>query len=102
MRIRTAAVAVGATLLLALGACTAAEQQDAKSETAEAGEHAENAAQQAGEVLESGAMKAAQAVESGAGAVADKLEANQAEAAAEGRPGAIDPSTDQRVPAPAN
>ena len=33
-------------------------------------------------------MKAAQAVESGAGKMADKLEANQAEAAAEGRPGA--------------
>ena len=42
---------------------------------------------------------AAQAVESGAGKVADKLETNQAEAAREGRPGAVDPATDTRVPA---
>ena len=102
MKIRTTVVALGAVSLLALGACTAAEQQEAKTETAEAGETAENVAQQAGEVIESGAMRAAQAVESGAGSVADKLEANQAEAAAEGCPGAVDPTTDQRVPAPAN
>jgi histidine ammonia-lyase len=102
MKIRTTVVALGAVSLLALGACTAAEQQDAKSDTAQAGEKAEDVAQQAGEVIESSAMKAAQAVENGAGSVADKLEANQAEAAAEGRPGAVDPNTDQRVPAPAH
>ena len=44
-------------------------------------------------------VEAAQAVEEGAGKVADKLESNQAEAAAEGRPGAVDPATDTRVPA---
>ena len=44
-------------------------------------------------------MKAARAVEDGAGDVAARLEENQAEAAAEGRPGAVDPVTDQRVPA---
>jgi hypothetical protein len=47
-------------------------------------------------VIESGAMKAAQAVETGAGNLADRLEAEQAEAAAEGRPGAVDPATDER------
>jgi hypothetical protein len=44
-------------------------------------------------------MKAARAVEEGAGNVATRLEENQAKAAAEGRPGAVDPATDERVPA---
>ena len=44
-------------------------------------------------------MKAARAVEGGAGEVAERLEENQAEAAAEGRPGAVDPATEERVPA---
>ena len=50
-------------------------------------------------MIESGAMQAAQAVEAGAGNVAAHLEENQAEAAAEGRPGAVNPATEQRVPA---
>ena len=37
-------------------------------------------------------------IAAGAGKVAGELEENQSEAAAEGRPGAIDPATDQRVP----
>ncbi|WP_298161283.1 hypothetical protein [Brevundimonas sp.] len=102
-----------AALSLGTAACTGAEQEktEARAEVAadraevtasEAADKAGTAAAQAGEVIESGAMKAAQAVETGAGHVADRLEANQAEAAAEGRPGAVDPTTDQRVPAPAN
>lgn len=102
MRIRIAALTAVAALSLGAAACTQAEQQDAKADAAVAGEKAGDVAAQAGEVIESGAMKAAQATENVAGKAADKLEENQAEAAAEGRPGAVDPSTDQRVPAPAN
>lgn len=107
-------LAVSAIAALSLGvvACTGAEQEntEAKAEVAadnagvtasEAADRAGVVAAQAGEVIESGAMKAAQAVETGAGNVADRLEANQAEAAADGRPGAVNPTTDQRVPAPA-
>lgn len=88
-------------------ACTETEQDrtateadaagdDVEVATAEAGQELQEGAAAAGEVLESGAMKAAQAVESGAGDLADHLEAEQAEAAAEGRPGAVDPVTDAR------
>ncbi len=111
VRIPAALIAVAA-LTLGAAACTKSETTEAKSDAAVAGDKAEVAAAQAGdkagevaaqagEVVESGAMKAAQAVEKGAGKVADHLEANQAEAAAEGKPGAVNPSTDQRVPAPA-
>ena len=94
----TGLVAVAA-LTLAVGACTRHETAEAEQKAEVAGDHAQAAASQAGEVLEAGAMKTAQAVESGAGKVADKLENEQAEAAAEGKPGAINPATDQRVPA---
>ena len=99
MRIRTTtALAFAAVLALGAAACTQAEQENAEVKAEQAGEQAQDAAAQAGEVVEAGAMKAAQAVEKGASAVADKLEDNQAEAAAEGRPGAVNPATDQRVP----
>ncbi|MBU1384474.1 MAG: hypothetical protein KKG14_05205 [Alphaproteobacteria bacterium] len=97
MRIHIAAAA--AILAMGVAACTPAEQQEAEANAEVAGDRAGEVAAEAGEVLESGAMKAARAVEEGAGNVADKLEENQAEAAAEGRPGAVDPTTDQRVPA---
>jgi len=102
MRIRTPArtLAIAAASVLALGAaaCTQAEQNKAEVNAEAAGDKAADVAAQTGEVIESGAMKAAQAVESGAGKVADKLEDNQAEAAAEGRPGAVNPATDTRIP----
>jgi len=100
VRIPTALIAVVAVALGA-AACTRTETTEAKQDAAVVGDQTKDAAAQAGEVVESGAMKAAQAVEKGAGKVADHLEANQAEAAAEGKPGAVNPSTDQRVPAPA-
>lgn len=103
--------AVSAVAVLSLGAvaCTQSEQAETEARaeaagdqaadaTATAGQELKEGAAAAGEVIESGAMKAAQAVETGAGNVADRLEANQAEAAAEGRPGAVNPATDQRVP----
>jgi hypothetical protein len=92
-----AALSLG-VLSFAVVACTEAETDTAEVRAEQAGEKAEDLAAQTGEVIEAGAMKAAQAVESGAGKVADKLEDNQAEAAAEGRAGAINPATDQRVP----
>jgi hypothetical protein len=49
-----------------------------------------------GGLISGGAMKAAQAVEDVSGHAARKLEREQAEAAAEGRPGAINPATDER------
>lgn len=101
VRIPAALIAVAA-LSLGAAACTKSETTEAKQDAAVAGDKAGDVAAQAGEVVESGAMKAAQAVETGAGKVADHLEANQAEAAAEGKPGAVNPSTDQRVPAPAD
>jgi hypothetical protein len=107
-----AALSAVAALSLGVVACTEAEQEKTEANAEVAADNAEVTASQAadkagvvaaqaGEVIESGAMKAAQAVETGAGNVADRLEANQAEAAAQGRPGAVDPTTDQRVPAPA-
>lgn len=100
MTIRTtAALALVTALSLGAAACTRSEQQTAEVKAEAAGEQAKDVAAQAGEVVESGAMKAAQAVEKGAGSVADKLEDNQAEAAADGKPGAVNPATDQRVPA---
>ena len=99
LSIRTLGIAVASILALGASACTQAEQQKAEVNAEAAGDRAADVAAQTGEVVESGAMKAAQAVEDGAGKVADKLEGNQAEAAAEGRPGAVDPSTDTRVPA---
>jgi hypothetical protein len=99
MTIRTKAL-LGAAAVLSLGAaaCTEAEQEKTEVHAEAAADNTAEAAAQAGEVIESGAMKAAQAVETGAGNVADKLEENQAEAAAEGKPGAVNPTTDQRVP----
>lgn len=90
-----------------VGACTGSEQDrtatqaetvgnDVEAATSEAGQELKEGAAAAGEVIEAGAMKAAQAVEKGAGGLADRLEAEQAEAAAEGRPGAVDPATDER------
>jgi outer membrane lipoprotein-sorting protein len=98
--IRTKALtAAAAVLMLGAAACTQAEQDKAEVHAETAADKTASAASQAGEVIEGGAMKAAQAVESGAGKVADKLETEQAQAAAEGKPGAIDPATDTRVPA---
>lgn len=102
MRITPAAIAALAVLTLGAAACTQSEQNEAEARADAAADTAGDVAAQTGEVIESGAMKAAQATEEGAANVADHLERNQAEAAAEGRPGAVDPATDQRVPAPAN
>ena len=99
MTIRTTALMAAAVLTLGAAACTQAEQNKAEANVDAAGDKAAEVAAQTGEVVESGAMKAAQAVEEGAGKVADKLEDKQAQAAAEGRPGAVDPATDTRVPA---
>lgn len=95
---KLSAVILSAAVALTLAACTQAEQTEAQVNAEAAGDTATDAAAQAGEVIESGAMKAAQAVEGAAGDAARKLEDNQAQAAAEGRPGAVDPATDQRVP----
>ncbi len=97
MRLQT--VSLAAALALGSAACTPAEQQEAEANAEVAGERAGEVAAQAGEVLESGAAKAARALEDGAGNVAERLEENQAEAAAEGRPGAVDPATGERTPA---
>jgi len=78
------------------GAQADAAGDNVEAATSEAGVELKEGAAAAGEVIESGAMKAAQAVESGAGNLADRLEAEQAEAAAQGRPGAVDPATDER------
>ena len=100
MTIRTQALpAAVAALTLGAAACTQAEQKKPEAHAEAAADKTADVASQAGEVIEGGAMKAAQAVETGAGKVADKLEGEQAEAAAEGKPGAIDPATDERVPA---
>lgn len=99
MRIRTLTVAAASVLALGAAACTQAEQKTAETRAEAAGDKAADVAAHTGEVVESGAMKAAQAVEHGAGKVADKLEDKQAQAAAEGRPGAVNPATDERVPA---
>lgn len=99
MTMRICLISVLAVLSFGAVACTENETRRAETEAAEAGNRAEAATARAGEVIESGAMKAAQAVETGAGNVADRLEAEQAKAAAEGRPGAIDPATGERVPA---
>ena len=99
MSARLPLIAALAVLSFGAVACTEAETEKAETQAENAGETAEDLAARTGEVVEAGAMKAAQAVESGAGKVADKLEDNQAEAAAEGKAGAIDPATDQRVPA---
>jgi hypothetical protein len=100
MTIRTKALlAATATLALGAAACTQAEQNKTEAHAETAADNTAEAAAQAGEVIESGAMKAAQAVETGAGNVADELEENQAEAAAEGRPGAVNSETGRRVPA---
>lgn len=92
-------ISLAAALALGAAACTPAEQQEAEANAEVAGDRAGEVAAEAGEVIESGAMKAARAVEEGAGNVAERLEDNQAEAAAEGRPGAVDPDTEERVPA---
>lgn len=108
---RKASIFLASAAVLALGtaACTQAEQQQAEANAEFAADDAavaadnaldatKNAAATAGEVIESGAMKAAQGTENLAADARAKLEANQAEAAAQGRPGAVDPATDQRVP----
>lgn len=99
MTIRICLVSALVALSLGAAACTEGETRKAEAEAAQAGDRAEAAAARAGEVVEQGAMKAARAVETGAGNVADRLEAEQAKAAAEGRPGAVDPATGQRIPA---
>ncbi len=100
MTIRTKALMASvAAMTLGAAACTQAEQDRTEAHAEAAADKTADVASQAGEVIEGGAMKAAQAVESGAGKVADKLETEQAEAAAEGKPGAINPATDQRVQA---
>ncbi len=95
-------LAAVAVLALGAAACTQTEQDNLEADAEVAAERTGEIAARTGEVLEAGAMKAAQAVETGAGSLADTLEDNQAEAAAEGRPGALDPATGQRVPAPAD
>lgn len=97
--VKTPILAALAVLSLGAAACTQSEQNQAERKADAAADRTGEVASQAGEVIESGAMKAAQAVETGAGSVASKLEQNQAEAAAEGKPGAVDPATDERVPA---
>ncbi|MBA4808403.1 hypothetical protein [Brevundimonas sp.] len=100
MTVRTKTLLATAAAVLSLGAaaCTEAEQENTEAHAEAAADNTADAAAQAGEVIESGAMKAAQAIETGAGNVADELEENQAEAAAKGKPGAIDPATGERVP----
>ena len=109
MRIRSMTVAAVAVLALGAAACTQAEQNQAEAQADAAGHDIANAtddavaatkdaAATAGEVIESGAMKTAQATENLAADARAKLEANQAEAAAQGRAGAVDPATDTRVP----
>jgi hypothetical protein len=100
MRTPLALVAVAA-LTLGAAACTRSETTEAKSDAAVAGEQVKDAAAQTGEVIESGTAKAAGAVSEASGKLADHLEADQARDAAAGKPGAVDPHTDQRVPAPA-
>ncbi len=95
---RTLTIIVAASALsLGMAACTEAEQERTEVKAEQAGEAVGDAAAQAGEVIESGTMKAARAVEEGAGKLANKLEENQAEAAAEGRAGAVNPATGERV-----
>jgi hypothetical protein len=96
---RSYVLLAAAVLSLGAAACTEAEQENTEVHAEAAADRTGEVAAQAGEVIESGAMKAARAVETGAGDVADELEENQAEAAAEGKPGAVNPNTDQRVPA---
>ncbi|KAK0360585.1 hypothetical protein LTR94_026745 [Friedmanniomyces endolithicus] len=91
-------LALVAALSLGAAACTQSEQDTAEAHAEAAADRTGEVAAQAGEVIESGAMKTAQAVEKGADRVAGELEENQAEAAAEGRPGAVNPATDERVP----
>jgi hypothetical protein len=96
MTLRTLSLAAVAVLTLGAAACTQAETDTAEADVEAAGDRAGEVAAEAGEVLESGAKKTAQAVEAGAGDLADRLEDNQREAAAEGRPGAVDPDTETR------
>lgn len=90
-------LAAVAALSLGAVACTQAEQEQAEQDAAVAGENIEQGAAELGERIESGAMQAARGVEDLAGDAADELEQNQREAAAEGREGAIDPDTGERV-----
>lgn len=92
----TVLVAVAALSLGAV-ACTEAEQQQAEQDAAIAGERIEQGAAELGERIEAGAMKAARGVEDMAGSAAERLEDNQREAAAEGRDGAVNPDTGERV-----
>lgn len=86
-----------AALSLGVAACTDAEQRQAEQDAAVAADQIEQGAAELGERVESGVMEAARGVESLAGDAADKLEQNQREAAAEGREGALDPDTGERV-----
>ncbi|MFN3816657.1 hypothetical protein [Brevundimonas sp.] len=100
MTIRTKAwPALAAVAALSLGAvaCTDAEQAQAERDAAVAGENIEQGAAELGERIESGAAAAARGVESLASDAAERLEENQREAAAEGREGAVDPDTGERV-----
>ena len=91
------AMAAVAALSLGAVACTEAEQEQAEQDAAVAGENIEEGAAELGERIESGAMEAARGVENLAGDAAEELEENQREAAAEGREGAVNPETGERV-----
>ena len=91
------AMAAVAALSLGADACTDAEQEQAEQDAAVAGENIEEGAAELGERIESGAMEAARGVENLAGDAAEDLEENQREAAAEGREGALNPETGERV-----
>ena len=99
MRIRNLTLAAVSVLALGATACTQAEQNQAQADAQVAGDKAAEVAAQTGEAIEAGAMKTAQAVEESAGNIARDLEAKQAEAAAQGRAGAVNPITDERTPA---
>ena len=90
-------LAAVAALSLGAVACTDAEQEQAEQDAAVAGENIEEGAAELGERIESGAMEAARGVENLAGDAAEELEENQREAAAEGREGAVNPETGERV-----
>jgi hypothetical protein len=91
------AMAAVAALSLGAVACTEAEQDQAGQDAAEAGETIEQGAAELGERIESGAAAAARGVEDLSRDAAEELEENQREAAAEGREGAVNPDTGERV-----
>lgn len=88
---------VAIALSLGATACTESEQRQVEQDAAAAGERIEQSAAELGERIEAGAADAARGVESAASDAAARLEDNQRQAAAEGRTGAVDPDTGQRV-----